>query len=91
MHCNAMMLNILPCHPYMYLQDDCVGHVSGMLTPRSAAAKPEILKKYERHLQGHFDERRIEELVELGQDREKLEGMGADRYMDLYTKEKMDW
>ncbi|KAL8639102.1 MAG: hypothetical protein Q9226_008916, partial [Calogaya cf. arnoldii] len=53
--------------------------------------KPEILKKYERHLQGHFDKTRVEELVKLGQDREKLEDMGADRYMDLYVKDKMDW
>ena len=58
---------------------------------RREEAKPEILKKYERHLQGHFDKRKIEELMKLGQDREKLEGMGADQYMDLYVKDKMDW
>lgn len=58
---------------------------------RREEAKPEILKKYERHLQGHFDKGRIEELVSLGQDREKLERMGADQYMDLYVKEKTDW
>ncbi|KAL8998805.1 MAG: hypothetical protein Q9169_002255 [Polycauliona sp. 2 TL-2023] len=58
---------------------------------RREEAKPEIMKKYERHLQAHFDDGRIEELMRLGQDRQKLEGMGADRYMDLYVKEKMDW
>ncbi|KAL9637682.1 MAG: hypothetical protein Q9204_001776 [Flavoplaca sp. TL-2023a] len=58
---------------------------------RREEAKPEILKKYERHLQGHFDQERITELMKLGQDRKKLESMGVDRYMDLYVKEKMDW
>ena len=58
---------------------------------RREEAKPEILKKYERHLQGHFGKERIGELVALGQDRGKLEGMGTDRYMDLHVKDKMDW
>lgn len=58
---------------------------------RREEAKPEILKKYERHLQGHFGKERIEELVRLGQDRDKLESMGVDKYMDLYVKDKMDW
>ena len=62
-----------------------------MLISNSTLAKPEILKKYERHLQGHFDQGRIAELMKLGQDRKKLESMGVDRYMDLYVKEKMDW
>lgn len=58
---------------------------------RREEAKPEILKKYERHLQGHYGKERIEELVSLGQDRDKLESMGVDKYMDLYVKDKMDW
>lgn len=62
-----------------------------MLIPKFTVAKPEILKKYERHLQGHLDQGRIAELMKLGQDRKKLESMGVDRYMDLYVKEKMDW
>ena len=58
---------------------------------RREEAKPEILKKYERHLGPHFPLARVEELVRLGQDREKLEGMAVDEYMDLYVKEKMEW
>lgn len=58
---------------------------------RREEAKPEILKKYERHLKGHFADERVGELVKLGLDRGKLEGMGVDQYLDLYVKEKMDW
>lgn len=58
---------------------------------RREEAKPEILKKYKRHLQGHFGNERIEELVRLGQERDTLEGMGVDKYMDLYVKDKVDW
>lgn len=58
---------------------------------RREEAKPEILSKYERHLGPHFPEARVKELVALGQDRTKLEGMAVDEYVDLYVKEKMDW
>lgn len=58
---------------------------------RREEAKPEILKKYERHLKPHFAEERVDELVELGKDGAKLEKMGVDEYMDLYVKETMDW
>ena len=58
---------------------------------RREEAKPEIMKKYERHLNGHFAEERIEQLVRLGRDKERLEEMGADEYMDLYVKDKMEW
>lgn len=58
---------------------------------RREEAKPEILAKYERHLKPHFAEERVEELVKLGADRARLEKMGADEYMDLYVKQKMDW
>lgn len=57
---------------------------------RREEAKPEIMKKYERHLKGHFPDERIEELVSLGQDKGKLEDMGVDEYMDLYVKDNMD-
>jgi len=55
---------------------------------RREEAKPEIMKKYERHLREHFEEERVRELVELGKDRGRLEGMGVDEYMDLYVVEK---
>ncbi|KAL8713825.1 MAG: hypothetical protein Q9225_006689 [Loekoesia sp. 1 TL-2023] len=57
---------------------------------RREEAKPEILKKYERHLKGHFMEQRIKDLMELGGDRDRLERMGTDEYLDLYVKEKID-
>ena len=58
---------------------------------RREEAKPEILKKYERHLGPHFGESRVRELVDLGRDRERLERMAVDEYMGLYVKEKMEW
>jgi 2-methylcitrate dehydratase len=53
---------------------------------RRAEAKPEILRKYKRHLEGHFREDRVAELVRLGEDRARLEGMDIDQYVDLYVK-----
>ncbi|EON68777.1 2-methylcitrate dehydratase [Coniosporium apollinis CBS 100218] len=53
---------------------------------RRDEAKPQILEKYRRHLGPHFEGSRVEELVELGQDRKKLEGMDVDEYVDLYVK-----
>ena len=58
---------------------------------RREEAKPEILKKYERHLGPHFEENKVKELVDLGNDARRLEDMGVDEYVDLYVKEKMDW
>ena len=58
---------------------------------RREEAKPEILEKFERHLGPHFAEERVKELVQLGQDKEKLESMGVDEYMNMYVKEKMQW
>ena len=58
---------------------------------RREEAKPEILDKYKRHLGPHFTEEKVQELVDLGNDKEKLENMGVDEYMDKYVKEKMDW
>lgn len=58
---------------------------------RRDEAKPEILAKYTRHLGPHFSPERVQELCQLGQDRERLESMDVDAYMDLYVKEKMDW
>ena len=58
---------------------------------RREEAKPEILAKYKRHLGPHFAPKRVDELVELGNDPERLLEMGADQYMDLYVKKTMDW
>ena len=58
---------------------------------RREEAKPEILAKFERHLRPHFDKGRVNHLMTLAQDKENLEGMGLDEFMDLLTKEKMEW
>ena len=58
---------------------------------RREEAKPEILAKYKRHLGPHFEETRVTELVELGEDARRLEEMAVDEYVDLYVKEKMEW
>ena len=58
---------------------------------RREEAKPEILAKYKRHLGPHFESKRVDELVELGNDSGRLLEMGADQYMDLYVKKTMDW
>jgi len=52
---------------------------------RREEAKPEILKKYKRHLGPHFDEGKVRELVDLGLDGKKLEGMAVDEYVDMYV------
>ncbi|XHF96749.1 ATP-binding cassette transporter CGR1, variant 2 [Aspergillus wentii] len=56
---------------------------------RREEAKPEILDKYKRHLQAHFDQARIDELYNLGLDRTALENTEVDKYVDLYVKDKL--
>ncbi|KAJ5623749.1 2-methylcitrate dehydratase [Penicillium lagena] len=56
---------------------------------RREEAKPEILAKYKRHLQAHFDQARIDQLVNLGNDRKQLENYDVDQYVDLYVTDKM--
>ncbi|KAL5362981.1 MmgE/PrpD family-domain-containing protein [Aspergillus floccosus] len=56
---------------------------------RREEAKPEILAKYKRHLEAHFDQARIDQLVKLGWDRAALEATEIDKYVDLYVKDKM--
>ena len=58
---------------------------------RREEAKPEILEKFERHLKPHFESNKVKELLELGQNKDKLENMAVDTYMDMYVKEKMEW
>ncbi|KAG7134256.1 2-methylcitrate dehydratase like protein [Verticillium longisporum] len=52
---------------------------------RREEAKPEILKKYQRHLAPHFSENKVKQLVELGLDQQKLESTPVDEYVDLYV------
>lgn len=56
---------------------------------RREEAKPEILAKYKRHLQAHFDQARIDELLKVGWNREQLESYEVDKYVDLYVKDKV--
>ena len=56
---------------------------------RREEAKPEILDKYKRHLQAHFDQARIDELLKVGLDRSSLENYDVDKYVDLYVKDKV--
>ncbi|KAJ5887696.1 2-methylcitrate dehydratase [Penicillium taxi] len=56
---------------------------------RREEAKPEILAKYKRHLQAHFDQARIEELLKVGWDRQQLENYDVDKYVDLYVKDRV--
>jgi 2-methylcitrate dehydratase len=52
---------------------------------RREEAKPEILAKYKRHLEPHFDQGKVKKLVELGIDGKKLDAMSVDEYVDLYV------
>ncbi|KAF1808846.1 2-methylcitrate dehydratase [Eremomyces bilateralis CBS 781.70] len=54
---------------------------------RREEAKPEILKKFERHITPHYDATKVKEMVALGQDLEKLSEMEVDKFVDLYVTE----
>lgn len=56
---------------------------------RREEAKPEILAKYKRHLQSHFDQAHIDKLVEVGWNQTELENYDVDKYVDLYVKDQM--
>jgi 2-methylcitrate dehydratase len=58
---------------------------------RRDEAKPEILSKFKRHLGHHFDQARIDELVNLSTDASKLDSTEVDKYMDLYVQKEMKW
>lgn len=53
---------------------------------RREEAKPQIMEKYKRHITPHFSESRVQELVDLGYDSDRLMSMEVDKYMDLYAK-----
>lgn len=56
---------------------------------RREEAKPEILAKYKRHLQAHYDANHVQRLLELGWNRDQLENFDVDKYVDLYVTEKI--
>lgn len=56
---------------------------------RREEAKPEIMKKYVRHLEPHFSTEHVQKLVELGNDPQELYKMPVDEYMDLYVKDRI--
>ncbi|KAJ5545535.1 hypothetical protein N7535_006079 [Penicillium sp. DV-2018c] len=56
---------------------------------RREEAKPEILAKYKRHIEAHFDKARVDELLQVGWDRPQLENYDVDKYVDLYVKDKV--
>jgi 2-methylcitrate dehydratase len=56
---------------------------------RREEAKPEILAKFKRHLIPHFPESRVKELIELGDDAKRLDGMEVDTYVDFYVKDRI--
>ncbi|KLJ12193.1 2-methylcitrate dehydratase [Blastomyces silverae] len=58
---------------------------------RREEAKPEILAKYKRHLEGHYDASKVDQLIKLGLDQKALEAMDIDKYVDMYVKEKVDF
>lgn len=54
---------------------------------RREEAKPEILKKYQTHLEPHFSKEHVQKLVHLGNDPEALYKMPVDEYVSLYVKQ----
>ena len=58
---------------------------------RREEAKPEILAKYKRHLEAHYDSAKVKEFIDLGLEQKALEGMEVDKYVDMYVKEKVDF
>ncbi|CRG86310.1 2-methylcitrate dehydratase [Talaromyces islandicus] len=56
---------------------------------RREEAKPEILAKYKRHIEGHFDAARVKHLLELGWNQKELENTDVDKYVDLYVTDKI--
>lgn len=56
---------------------------------RREEAKPEIMKKFVRHLEPHFPKEKVQELVDLGNDPQKLYGMEVDKYVDLLVRDSV--
>ncbi|KPI34567.1 2-methylcitrate dehydratase [Cyphellophora attinorum] len=58
---------------------------------RRDEAKPEIMKKFKRHLGHHYEQAKIDELVNLSTDASKLDSTEVDKYMDLWRQKEMKW
>ncbi|KAF3768747.1 hypothetical protein M406DRAFT_344783 [Cryphonectria parasitica EP155] len=58
---------------------------------RREEAKPEIMAKFKRHLEPHYSADKVKQLVDLGADRQKLEGLAVDEYVDLYVVDKSEF
>lgn len=56
---------------------------------RREEAKPEIMKKFQKHLAPHFSESHVRKLMDLGNNPAELYKMPVDEYVDLYVKEKI--
>jgi 2-methylcitrate dehydratase len=56
---------------------------------RREEAKPEIMKKFERHLTPHFSAEHVKKLMALSDDTAALYKMPVDEYVDLYVTEKI--
>lgn len=53
---------------------------------RRDEAKPKIIAKYKRHLESHYPSEKVDELLRLGENVERLGKMDVDEYVDLYVK-----
>ncbi|KAL5606716.1 hypothetical protein BROUX41_003112 [Berkeleyomyces rouxiae] len=58
---------------------------------RRDEAKPEILAKFKRHLEPHFDTGKVESVLELSTNAKKLESLSVDEYVDLYVVDKSNF
>merc|ERR1712098_885214 len=58
---------------------------------RRDEAKPEIMKKFQRHLSHHYEQGKIDDLVNLSTDASKLDSTEVDTYMDLFRQKEMKW
>lgn len=52
---------------------------------RREEAKPEILAKFKRHIGHHFDSSKVQQLVDLHNNGQKLESMAVDEYVDQFV------
>ena len=53
---------------------------------RREEAKPEIMKKFVRHLEPHFSKEHVKKIVDLGNNPEELYKMDVDEYVAMYVK-----
>ncbi|KAI9891877.1 MAG: ATP-binding cassette transporter CGR1 [Vezdaea aestivalis] len=56
---------------------------------RRDEAKPEILEKFRRHCEAHFDADKVALLEGLGKDKQGLAGMDVDKFIDLFVRDRV--